>query len=388
VTIINRLDFTTLDHLQCVASISNEGGIRAIDQIINVPGGVLPGAMAEFRLPLVTTLPGVETFVNLSFRLEEDTLWASKGHELAFLQVPLSAPQSLLKPIIVDGASLQVDASARVLSITSGSIAACWTLDLVRGRLLSWQKNGKELIAKPLEPTFYRAVTGNDAWQDGRDWKDRSLHLAKVQPRSVRWHHENDACVVVDVVQTFAAPALSWSLDLQTQYRFYPSGSVELTIKGNPRGQNLPLTLPRIGIELGLSNDFQQIKWFGRKGESYKDMNLSQPVGLHTAFSVDELWANPEYPQECSNRTDTRWLKMSSPASGACLTAQFAKGENPRERALFDFMASHYHVRDIDEAKHPHELAEKKQDYVILRLDADHHGLGALSPSSVRRPCH
>ncbi|SMQ56079.1 unnamed protein product [Zymoseptoria tritici ST99CH_3D1] len=378
VTIINRLDFSTLDHLQCVVSISDEGGIRSIDQLIAVPTGIQPGATAELQIPPITTVPDTETFLNLSFSLKDDTSWANKGHELALLQVPLSTSQRLLRPAEIHGATLEVEASVTTLAITSSDTPSCWEVDLVRGRLSSWQKNGKQLIVKALEPTFYRAVTDNDAWQDGRDWKDRSLHLAKTQARSVHWHQIADSSVIVDVEQSFAAPALSWSLELQTQYIFSSSGAVTLTIKGTPKGQNLPLTLPRIGVELGLPKQFYNFQWFGRAGESYKDMKLSQPIGLHRS-NVDDLWTSPEYPQECSNRTDTRWLKISSSTNDPSLTAQFLKGRGGKEISLFDFMASWYDVKDIEEAKHPFELEEKKQDHVVLRLDADHHGLGTGS---------
>ena len=58
----------------------------------------------------------------------------------------------------------------------------------------------------------------------------------------------------------------------------------------------------------------------------------------------------------------------------------------------FDFQASHYDVLDVDESKHPYELRKMRKDEVIVRLDADHHGLGTescgtLSPSQFRNLC-
>ena len=105
-------------------------------------------------------------------------------------------------------------------------------------------------------------------------------------------------------------------------------------------------------------------------------MKLSQPVDLYSS-NVTNLWAKPDFPQESSNRTDTRWVKLASPKTS--LTAQFVKSKDGDERHLFDFQASHYDVKDIDEAQHPYELESKKKDFVILRLDADHHGLGTGS---------
>jgi beta-galactosidase len=112
-------------------------------------------------------------------------------------------------------------------------------------------------------------------------------------------------------------------------------------------------------------------------------MKLSQRFGRHTVSRVDDLWTSPEYPQECSNRTDTRWLEVSSKQSS--LTAQFfdvnvpGHTRNLGQRQLFDFMAGHYDVKDIEEARHPLELEKKRRDYVILRLDSEHHGLGTGS---------
>jgi beta-galactosidase len=99
-------------------------------------------------------------------------------------------------------------------------------------------------------------------------------------------------------------------------------------------------------------------------------------VGKYSASSIDELWVDYEVPQESANRTDTRWVSLSD-GKDVSLLAQFvAKGD---ERKTFDFQASHYRMRDVDAAGHPYELKKKKQKDVVLRLDAEHHGLGSGS---------
>ncbi|GIZ36647.1 hypothetical protein CKM354_000011600 [Cercospora kikuchii] len=374
VEIINRLDFTTLDQFDVTWTTIDETGKEQQTGNLELPQGVQPYTTCKLTLPAKATDTSRESFINLSFKLKESATWAEKGHEVALLQVPLSGPS----PISVGSAgnaALKAEGTATSLSVTAQD--SQWSIDLVRGQLQSWKKNGEEVISQPLEPTFYRAVTDNDAPRDGRDWKDRLLHLAQVHTREAKWSQAEDGSIVVDVAQKFAPPVLSWSIDLQTQYTFSPSGTVKLNVKGNPTGQNLPKTLPRIGVTFGLPQAFDDVQWFGRgPGESYKDMKLSQPVGTYPS-NVADLWAKPDFPQESSNRTDTRWVKLSSPKTS--LTAQFVKSKDGDERHLFDFQASHYDVKDIDEAQHPYELESKKKDYVILRLDADHHGLGTGS---------
>ena len=379
-TIINRLDFATLDHLFCTFSIVSESGGTSVTGQAPIPAGIQPGTTAELTVPMVTPDSGGESLMDFSFKLKEKTSWADAGYELAWAQVPLPRGPAILpvkKPSETSDSNITVEKVGTKLHISSAHSE--WIIDCVSGKVTSWKKNGNEMISAPLEPSFYRAPTDNDIPKDGAEWKDKMLHLATLHCRSTDWHGE-DGKVILNMKQKFAPPVLSWSLDLETEYTFSASGSLSVHVKGKPRGRNLPTTLPRIGFTLGLTKDFQEVNWFGRgPGESYRDMKLSQRVGWHSASSIDELWTSPEFPQECSNRTDTRWLKLSSPNDDSSLTAQFFDPSDAGNRRLFDFMACHYDVKDIDEARHPYELEKRKKDHVVLRLDAKHHGLGTGS---------
>ncbi|EMC93789.1 glycoside hydrolase family 2 protein [Baudoinia panamericana UAMH 10762] len=376
-TIRNALDFATLDHLKCVWSVVNENGVQRHTDTgeIAMPENTRPGGTAELSLPRLEDNLSGEAFLTMSFQLKSDTQWAKAGYELAWAQVPLTTRSAISKPKLATFPTLKVQATDTRLEVACGSNV--WEIDVPLGALVSWKKAGKELLAQPLLPSFYRAPTDNDAPAHVTDWKYRFLHLAYVQTRRVERRKGSDE-IVVDIEQRFAPPVLSWSLDLQTQYAFQRDGSVKIAIKGKPNGMSLPKTLPRVGITMGLASTFQQVEWFGRgPGESYKDMKISQKVGVHSVKSVDQLWTGPEFPQECSNRTDTRWVKFSDGTTE--MTAQMFDIADAQKRSLFDFMASHYDVKDIDEARHPYELEKKKQDIVLLRLDADHHGLGTGS---------
>ena len=378
INILNRYDISTLDHLECFAnSVSEDGKITELGRVA-IPQGIHPGATATLEIP---DAAGLEACVDLSFRLKKGTMWADAEYELAWAQESLASAALLTRPTVQTTSGLTIQRQQSHLQIAGDQFQ--WTLDLVAGKLTSWTKRNEELLAAPLEPSFYRALTDNDTPQDGAEWKDRLLHLATLHTESVNWHEDNGE-VVVTIKQKFCPPVLSWSLDLVSSYIFDSAGSMSLKVKGHPIGRNLPSTLPRTGITLGLTNDFQQVSWLGRgPGESYRDMKLSQRFGRHTVSHVDDLWTSPEYPQECSNRTDTRRLGISS--NETSLTAQFFDIHVPKHRRNlshrqhFDFMASHYDVKDIDEARHPFELEKKRKDHVILRLDSEHHGLGTGS---------
>lgn len=379
VTLVNRQDFATLDHLECTYSVVRDDGKEGETGKLELPT-IAPGETAVVRLPKVGNGGSGEALLELRFTLKEKTLWADAGHEVAFAQIPLTPVAPLATPRKPDGSGVQVEKKGTELVIAGPKDR--WTFNLVTGNLSAWKKDGQDILAAPLVATFYRAPTDNDAPQDGADWKARMLHLGDTRPVSTEWS-EKDGTVIVHAKQKFAPPVLSWSIDLDVQYECSPSGALSIVVRGRPAGRNLPNTLPRIGLTTELPKTFQGVSWFGRgPGESYRDMKLSQRVGLHSVSSVQDLWANPEFPQECSNRTDTRWVKLAG--EKAAITAEsFVVGADDgrveSERHLFDFMASHYDVQDIEAAKHPFELEKKRKENIVLRLDAAHHGLGTGS---------
>lgn len=169
-------------------------------------------------------------------------------------------------------------------------------------------------------------------------------------------------------------------------YTFSSSGSVFISVSGTPKGENLPRTLPRIGLvmELAKQDSEATVSWFGRgPGESYRDSKESQLVGRYTAplTQLDNARAY-EVPQESGNRTGTRWVEVSHPNTAGGLNVQFVNknGEGDKEqRKLFDFQVSRYRMQDIAHARHPHELRGKEVEGCVLRLDAAHHGLGSGS---------
>ena len=118
-TIINRFDFDTLDHLECKWSKISEAG-SSTGGSIDVPENLKPGATAEIALPKVEAGQGQETLIELSFQLKNDTNWAKAGHEVAFLQVPISPPAAVLTPNARAQESVSVQQEASVLKISGG----------------------------------------------------------------------------------------------------------------------------------------------------------------------------------------------------------------------------------------------------------------------------
>ncbi|KAL6706839.1 hypothetical protein ACN47E_004982 [Coniothyrium glycines] len=372
---INRYDFITLDHLDCQYSFTTENDSISETQngFIDIARGVSPGTTFEIKLPELPDLQG-EILVDIRFKLKQDTAALRCGSEIATAQI-LRAPNSILQRPALSNKELHVSVTNNNLIISTEK--STWTFNTVHGTLISWLQSSTEIITSAPKLDIFRAPTDNDIPQDGYDWRDKQLHLAKVSTRRVTWAQPNTSSFRVTVHQRVAPPILSWSIECVNEYTFSVDGSVSIKVTAEPRGDNLPRTLPRIGLVLSMPTDFQRVSWFGRgPGESYRDSKLSQLIGNYSFSKVEDLWVDYEVPQESSNRTDTRYLTISN-GSGAGIHAQFIRNGNKRKE--FDFQISHYDMRDVAHAKHPHELRKKKMDDVIVRLDAQHHGLGTGS---------
>ncbi|THV05039.1 beta-galactosidase [Dendrothele bispora CBS 962.96] len=383
VDIINRYDFLSLDHLKCEWHIVGDD-FTIVGGDVVIPSGIQPGQIISLVIdnaPAAHSLPG-EAYLSVTFVTREDTPWALAGHEVANGQILIKpfVPQPggnsyirtsyhKLKSLVPHTRPVQFTVNDnRVLVIFSKT--SRWTFDITQGLLASWRKNENDVIASPPIMDFYRALTDNDRPQDGVNWIGKRLHQTKSHFQSISWEATTDGGVRVVVQARIAPPVFEWSVNTTTTYTF-ADGGVKIQVDGKPQGANLPKTFARIGLTMQLPEGFDQVKWFGRgPGEGYKDKKLSQKFGTWSA-SVDDLFTDYEYPQEGSNRTDVRWVSLSSEKTN--LKARFVTKEGG------NFCVTHYTNEVLDAAQHPYELEPYRLKEVVVRLDSDHHGLGTGS---------
>jgi beta-galactosidase len=157
----NWFDFLNLrDVVDLYWSVTAEGRVL---QKGRLPGPDLaPRATTEITIPVkpIKVRPGVEYFLDLSFRLKSDTAWAKKGHEVAWDQFKLpdyAAPAGLDVSSMPD---LEVTDSEEQILIKGSNFTILFNKK--DGTLASWQYKKTELIQGQLRPDFWRAPTDND----------------------------------------------------------------------------------------------------------------------------------------------------------------------------------------------------------------------------------
>lgn len=122
--------------------------------------------------------------------------------------------------------------------------------------------------------------------------------------------------------------------------------------------------LPKVGNQWQVSNDLNQIKWYGRgPEEAYWDRKNELRMGVYEG-SVREQYVPYIRPQENGNKADIRWAILTD-TSGVGL---MVRGEN------LNIGAHHYSLENLTKAKHTVELQDAP--FVTFNVDFQQQGLG------------
>lgn len=383
VTIANRYDFLTLDHLKCYWEIISDRQ-QMIGQGIRIPPGVKPHEKATLILGDTPMTMAADTWLQLEFITGENSKWTSPGRVVARGQVALTPPKSLqlLKTLSAPGRPhLQRRGNMIYITISKGTI---FGFDTGNGTLSSISHTSKpdhNLITVPFALDFYRALTDNDrGGPHGKEWIEKRVHQTRNHFSKITTTETEDGVTIV-VEGRVAPPVLAWSVQTTTTYTI-TSAYCSIRIQAKPQGALLPSTFARFGLSFGV-RDVHIVEWFGRgPWESYSDKKQAQLINTW-GWAADTLFHEYEFPQDSGNRTDVRWVELRTRWGGEeqypdrLLRARFGHNANAGNGASFS--VTPYATRDVDECGHAHELRKRKRDDHIVKLDWYHHGLGTGS---------
>ncbi|MCP5519131.1 MAG: DUF4981 domain-containing protein [Verrucomicrobiales bacterium] len=365
VRVRNAYEFSDLDAFEGTFELTVDG--RVVDRG-TLPMLVLgPGEAREIVAPLRDSrgAPGQERFLTIKFALRSDTLWASRGHVVAWEQFAL--------PVIgrVAPAVAQGDAPPVKLRRTGETIEAVARDVVVRfnagtGSLTSFEARGDEMLAAPLEPNFWRAQTDNDSASrnmmrsDLGEWEGAAAGRVVTRVELV----EGDSGgAEVRFTGSFIDGKVRW----EQRYAIATDGALQVTMRIEPN-TDLP-EIPRVGQQLALAGRFDRMTWFGRgPQENYSDRQAGAAVGLYRR-SIEESVHNYVRPQENGNRTDVRWAVWSD-RSGRGLMAVAGDG-------FLNISAWPYTQADLQAAWHGNELP--RRDFVTVNIDHAQRGLGSIN---------
>lgn len=361
-TVINKNLFTNTDVYDCKISLTLDGR-QIADTKVDI--GVEPLSQQTYQLPRWRYLtpwskeePWMATdageyVVTVSFVLKEDTLWAQRGHEVAFgqgiyeIEAPQQRkPQSYMK--VTDGTyNLGIKGEHFEVLFDKGG----------KG-LVSYVYGGREMIKAIPKPNFWRAPTDNDNGNQMpfryAQWKLASMYQLNGIPGS----KEPNPVIVqetdkVTVTYTYYLPTTPES-SCEVAYTVTGDGTVHTALSYDPpKGIH---DMPEFGMLFKFDADYENLTWYGYgPAETYCDRERGGKLGIHHNKVADNI-AQYLVPQECGNHTHVR---------RASVMDNLGRGMEFSGKEL-SFSALPYTPHELENAMHAYELPPVY--YTVVRV--------------------
>ena len=361
VTIVNKNLFINTDTFDCFVVLAKDG-----KEVKEVPmeTHVAPLSEKTVSLPIpVQTLPG-EYAVTVSFRLKEDTVWAKRGHEVAFGQgvYKVEAPAKAVKP-----ARFEVIRSGHDFGVRGENFDVLFSY--LNGGLASYRYGGVEMIQMIPRPNFWRAPVDNDngSMMQMRcgQWKLASMYLSHKYPTGGHYPgmHIPEIEVLDDsakITFTYAMPTTP-ATECKLSYQVYGDGSIRTTLTYDPvEGLG---DMPEFGVMFKFDADYDNVTWYGMgPEETYVDRCEGAKLGIYRN-KVEDNMAKYMVPQECGNKVGVRWASVTDRKGRGMLFTGDA----------MEFSALPYTPHEMENAMHPFELPQVH--YTVVRVSKQQMGI-------------
>ncbi|MDQ6420235.1 glycoside hydrolase family 2 TIM barrel-domain containing protein [Paenibacillus sp. LHD-117] len=395
VAIRNENLFADTSQLDLLFALSAEG--RELERRV-VQANVAPCGEAYVPIELAKLGDGLapgEYAIDASFRLKEAAIWAEAGHEVAFGQHVFRVEDETVSGnngeasglLLVAGGSIdggfgnlcgadgcavfgtETDARGK-LKVVHGDVNIG-----VKGRdfsalfskqamsLISLNYSGREMIASPPSPLFWRATTDNDrGFSQGFDagaWYAASLSR-KCVGIDVSENGEDGA---VTIAYRFRF-SVSAELETRVAYTVRPDGSIRVQADYSGAA-NLP-KLPIFAVSFKVSADYDRLKWLALgPEENYADRAQGARLCEFEGTAAGNV-SGYVMPQESGNRTGVRRVDVTDVLGrGIRIVADGA----PVECGI-----SPYTAFELENAQHHYELPQ--QHYTVITVAGRQMGVG------------
>ncbi len=364
---IDLSDFTLRYSIKANAQVISEGEL-SLD-------GIQPRTEAVLSIPYsIDIQPNTEYHVHCSCVLKSQRVWAEADHEVAYEDFKLPMYQRVISTRDSDDADLKIQQSRNELRIEGKDFNI--TFDTVKGYPKTYEctlGSPRTVIADGIKMQFWRAPIDNDMYRL-EDMKQKYfMHMFYPRNKVFRWN-ETDFGIDITIEERNAPVSQAFGYDITYNYRIHKNGEIVLNVRGKRVNElfNAPDYLPRIGLQIGLSKDIQEIYYYGRgHGESYPDSKCAGLIDGY-ALGIDEMHTPYPFPQENGNRSDVRYAAVYGYDAGSSASGLFITSDS-----TFNVGLHSYNPQALDAAKHMNELVHSP--YTILHLDYAQNGLGTNS---------
>lgn len=358
IQIKNGFFFTRLDELAAGRwEIKSNGTVIQMGTFA-MPA-LAPGQAATIHVPITyRPEPGCEYWLTIYATLKENAPWADAGHVVAWQQFALPSGSRVAAAEVPATATQTVEASAdgRTIRIAGKEHVARFE----NGFLVSLSYQGREWIAQPLRPDFWRMTTDNDRGfrmeKQFGIWREIG---AKWMPQTVKILQQTAQAVTIQA--SGKLPVVDAEYALTYTVRADGDVNVSATYQGVPAKP----VMPRFGIQTILKEGLEDVAWYGcGPQETYADRCDAQ-IDVYQG-KIDAQHFEYSEPTETGNKVNVRWVALSDAAGKGVLVVA--------NEQLLSVNALRFGADDMYEKKHFFQIPLKAT--TTLNLDLMQMGVG------------
>lgn len=355
-TVTNGYFFRNLDNYQLSWKMLENG--LEIEKGTVALTGIKAGQSKVIALPVKTKQKGSnEYFLNVAYELKQPEPFLEAGYIQAYDQFELTTPV-VLNQVQAKGV-LTTNTKDDLCEVRGSDFTL--TFDLKAGILRSYVLKGMSMLENGPKPSFWRAPTDNDIGagfnRNMRMWRNAYQEGTLIDAKVTTVNAQQ-----VEVL--FSKSLVNEDAIVKQKLTVYADGSINVdnqfeAVKGTHK------LIMRIGNDLEVNKQFDQINWFGRgPGESYWDRKSGSLIGVYSQTIGEQYYAYAR-PQESGNKSDVRWYTLTN-KKGNGLRFEFVKD-------LLNCSALPYALDDLDpetnkKQYHSGELVERDEIYMHVDL--------------------
>ncbi len=362
IEIENRYDFTNLNEFNCTWELIKDG-VSVESGSVN-PVNLAPNQKTSLVVPYNRSLDsGIEYFLNVYFKLKENTSWEKAGHVVASEQFALNRKQLLPTLQTVSMQSIRSEKTGNDLLISGNEFTTVF--DTQTGVMKSLKYGNKEMIYdnKGFELNWYRSLN-NDKYTD------QNYYPADYNKPVFTYQTSDDKKSVVVIVSKTATIKFEKPIQIPylVKYQIYADGTIDVDANFTAPAVN---RIHRLGLQIILPSGLENIQYYGRgPHENYSDRKHSAFFGLYKTTATGMETEHYVRAQSMGNREDIRWFRV---------TDNNGQGLKVSSKDRLSFSALHFTDNELWQAKHDFMLDEIRKPEVYLNLDCIQEGVGNAS---------
>jgi beta-galactosidase len=299
---------------------------------------VAAGEEKYVKLPFGAYNCSEELVFTVSLVLSENALWADKNHEIAFGQKVYEKKEAA-NPNCTS--TLKVVHGDVNIGVHGKDFKVIFSKQ--EGGIVSLRYSGKEFITRTPKTYYWRATTDNDRGNK-HEFKCAQWLSASMCQKYVDFSMEEQSDKIT-LHYTYELPTIP-ATNVKVDYEVTADNLIKVNVsyKGVDK---LPI-LPVLGMNFKLLSEFNSFSWYGMgPDENYIDRAEGARLGIYTSTPLENL-SKYLVPQECGNRTGTRWL-----------TVKNEKGDGIKftyDKCPFEFSVLPYNNMELENALHQEDL--------------------------------